>query len=415
MNLPLFDFSEPEPAPKRQVLSVSELNRQLRETLQSRFPSIWISGEASDIARPQSGHIYLTLKDNEGQIKAVIWRGVASRLRFDLKDGMELICEGSLDVYPPRGTYQLILRQIEPKGMGALQLALEQLRERLSREGLFSPDRKRPLPRFPRRVAVVTSPTGAAIRDFLEVQRRRWRGSQVLVLPTRVQGAEAAEEIVAAIHAAQRLLPRPDVLVVTRGGGSLEDLWCFNDERVVRAIASAQIPVVSAIGHEIDVTLSDLAADVRALTPSEAAERVSPSQADVQAELDSLSRLMSQSLRRRLQLARARLEALARRPVLDRPAQRLHDLARHLDEYDARLQRGIALRIERSERRLETLSGQLEALSPLQVLARGYSVTQRADDGHVLRSANESAVGDLLRTRLAVGELLSRVIETTPP
>jgi exodeoxyribonuclease VII large subunit len=391
------------------------LNRQLRETLQSRFPSIWISGEASDIARPQSGHIYLTLKDNEGQIKAVIWRGVASRLRFDLKDGMELICEGSLDVYPPRGTYQLILRQIEPKGMGALQLALEQLRERLSREGLFSPDRKRPLPRFPRRVAVVTSPTGAAIRDFLEVQRRRWRGSQVLVLPTRVQGAEAAEEIVAAIHAAQRLLPRPDVLVVTRGGGSLEDLWCFNDERVVRAIASAQIPVVSAIGHEIDVTLSDLAADVRALTPSEAAERVSPSQADVQAELDSLSRLMSQSLRRRLQLARARLEALARRPVLDRPAQRLHDLARHLDEYDARLQRGIALRIERSERRLETLSGQLEALSPLQVLARGYSVTQRADDGHVLRSANESAVGDLLRTRLAVGELLSRVIETTPP
>jgi exodeoxyribonuclease VII large subunit len=309
----------------------------------------------------------------------------------------------------------LILRQIEPKGMGALQLALEQLRERLSREGLFSPDRKRPLPRFPRRVAVVTSPTGAAIRDFLEVQRRRWRGSQVLVLPTRVQGAEAAEEIVAAIHAAQRLLPRPDVLVVTRGGGSLEDLWCFNDERVVRAIASAQIPVVSAIGHEIDVTLSDLAADVRALTPSEAAERVSPSQADVQAELDSLSRLMSQSLRRRLQLARARLEALARRPVLDRPAQRLHDLARHLDEYDARLQRGIALRIERSERRLETLSGQLEALSPLQVLARGYSVTQRADDGHVLRSANESAVGDLLRTRLAVGELLSRVIETTPP
>ena len=263
-------FSPRTAGGQRPLLSISQLNELLRETIQAVFPSVWVSGEISDLTRPQSGHVYLTLKDDQSQLRAVIWRGTARSLRFDLQDGMQVVCEGAVDIYPPRGTYQLVIRQLEPRGVGALQLVLTQLRERLTAEGLFDVRHKRPLPRFPRRIAVITSPTGAAIRDFLEVVRQRWHGSHVLLIPTRVQGAEATDEIIQALRLAQRLRPRPDVLVLTRGGGSLEDLWCFNEERLVREIHAAQIPLISAIGHEIDVTLADLVADVRALTPTEA-------------------------------------------------------------------------------------------------------------------------------------------------
>ncbi len=261
---------------------------------------------------------------------------------------------------------------------------------------------------------MITSPTGAAIRDFLEVQRRRWQGTEVLIVPTRVQGAEAAGEIVAALERVQRLRPRPDILVVTRGGGSLEDLWCFNDERVVRAIAEATVPVVSAVGHEIDVTLADLAADVRALTPSEAAERIAPSQADVQAELESLRRLLLGQLERRLQLAHARLDALAQRPALARPEQRLQDWARRVDEWEQRLNQGLLVRQSRIAQQLENLAGRLDALSPLAVLGRGYSLTERVNDGSLLRDAAETSVDELIRTRLARGEIVSRVVATSP-
>jgi exodeoxyribonuclease VII large subunit len=402
----LNSFEEPRP---RQVLTVTELNLRLRDALQRQFPSVWVSGEISDLARPRSGHIYLTLKDDQGQIRAVMWRTTAQHLPFDLTDGLEVICEGQIDLYPPRGSYQLIVRQIEPKGTGALQLALQQLRQRLAAEGLFDASRKRPLPRFPRQVAVVTSPTGAAIHDFLEVQRRRWQGSQVLVIPTRVQGAEAAAEIAAAIQCAQRLRPLPDVLVVTRGGGSLEDLWCFNDERVVRAIASSPMPVVSAVGHEIDVTLADLAADVRALTPSEAAERVSPSCDDLRIELDGWSRLLWRLLQRRLQMARAHLELLAVRPALARPEQRLRDLSRRLDETEYRLHHSLAQQLRHTHRHLEGLAGRLDALSPLAVLGRGYSLTLDDATGDVIRSAEQARAGRLIRTRLASGQLISQV------
>ena len=255
-------FSPRTAGGQRPLLSISQLNELLRETIQAVFPSVWVSGEISDLTRPQSGHVYLTLKDDQSQLRAVIWRGTARSLRFDLQDGMQVVCEGAVDIYPPRGTYQLVIRQLEPRGVGALQLALSQLRERLTAEGLFDVRHKRPLPRFPRRIAVITSPTGAAIRDFLEVVRQRWHGSHVLLIPTRVQGAEATDEIIQALRLAQRLRPRPDVIVLTRGGGSLEDLWCFNEERLVREIHAAQIPLISAIGHEIDVTLADLVADV---------------------------------------------------------------------------------------------------------------------------------------------------------
>ena len=305
------------------VLTVGQLTAMIKETLESVFMRVWVSGEISDISRPQSGHVYFTLKDSEAQIRGVMWCTTASRLRFNLEDGLDVICCGDVDVYPPRGSYQLVVRQMEPRGVGALQLALRQLQQRLAAEGLFDPRHKKPLPQFPRRIALVTSPSGAAIRDFLEVLRRRWLNVEVLVIPVRVQGDGAAGEIAAGIGMANRLRPRPDVLVVTRGGGSLEDLWSFNEEAVVRAIFAAEIPVISAVGHEIDVTLSDLVADVRALTPSEAAERVVPSCEEVSARLQHLRRRLGGSLRSRAAEAPARLAALEQRRVLRKPYERL--------------------------------------------------------------------------------------------
>ncbi len=258
-NLP--DDTPPEPA-QPQVLTVAELTARIKDLLETSFDSVWVAGEISNLSRPHSGHCYLTLKEDEAQIRCALWRNTLSRLRFDLNDGLQVVCRGRLDVYAPRGSYQLIIEDIEPKGIGALELALRQLRDRLAREGLFDPARKRPLPAFVRRIAVVTSPSGAAIHDFLQVLGRRWRGADVIIFPTRVQGEGAAAEIAAAIATANRLPLAIDCLVVTRGGGSLEDLWAFNEEAVVRAIHASRIPVICAIGHEIDVTLSDLVADV---------------------------------------------------------------------------------------------------------------------------------------------------------
>ncbi|MDZ4820816.1 MAG: exodeoxyribonuclease VII large subunit, partial [Planctomycetota bacterium] len=239
------------------VLSVSQLTLFVKELVEAAFPSVWVAGEISNFSRPQSGHCYLTLKDDQAQIKAVIWRTTAAKMRFEPQDGLEVICRGHLDLYPPRGTYQLVIEEIQPKGIGALELALRKLREKLQAEGLFDPARKRPLPLLPRRIAFVTSPTGAAVRDFLEVIRRRWSGASVLIVPTKVQGDGAAKEIAAAIAMANRISDQSvasngqpiDVLVVGRGGGSLEDLWAFNEEPVIRAIYASSIPVVSAVGH----------------------------------------------------------------------------------------------------------------------------------------------------------------------
>ncbi len=291
------DFSD-DLVPAR-PLSVWELTVQVKDLVEAAFPGVWVTGEISNFSRPQSGHCYLTLKDERAQLRAAMWRPVASRVRFDMHDGLEVICKGRLEVYAPRGSYQLIIEEIEPKGMGALELALRQLREKLAREGLFDPARKRPLPSFVRQIAVVTSPTGAAIRDFLQVLARRWRGADVLIAPARVQGEGAAEEIAAAIATLNQLARPIDCLVVTRGGGSLEDLWAFNEEIVVRAIAASRIPVISAVGHEIDVTLSDLAADLRALTPSEAAELVAPAAEELSAGLGQIQKRLTAALRSR--------------------------------------------------------------------------------------------------------------------
>jgi exodeoxyribonuclease VII large subunit len=393
----------------QQTLTVSQLTGQIKNALEGEFPSVWVAGEVSNYSRPQSGHSYFTLKDDQAQIRAVMWRGTASRLKFELADGLDVICHGHIDVYAPRGSYQLVVDELQPKGMGALELALRKLRDKLAAEGLFDPARKRKLPLFPRRLAFVTSPTGAAVRDFLEVLRRRWRGVDVLVIPARVQGDGAAAEIVAGVRLANRLTPQPDVLVVGRGGGSLEDLWAFNEEPVVRAIAASRIPTVSAVGHEIDVTLADLAADVRALTPSEAAERVVPAAEEISARVRSYHQRLRHAAHRRVLWLRARWEGIAAQRPFRRPFDLVHDPSRRLDELALHGHAATRRLVRDRENRLATLAGKIQSLSPLEVLARGYTITQGASSGAVVREARQLRVGQLIVTRFAAGEATSKV------
>jgi exodeoxyribonuclease VII large subunit len=306
----------------------------------------------------------------------------------------------------------LVIEEIQPRGIGALELALRKLREKLAAEGLFDPARKRPLPSFPRRIAFVTSPTGAAVRDFLQVLERRWRGASVLIIPARVQGDGAAAEIAAGIAMANRLVGTDhavDVLVVGRGGGSLEDLWAFNEEIVVRAIAGSRLPVVSAVGHEIDVTLSDLAADVRALTPSEAAERVVPAADELQAALAVRQQRLIRALRRRAVEARRRLEQFAAHRAFRRPFDRVLNHARELDLLAGRISRAIRQRVVGAKTLATALAAQLESLSPLAILGRGYSLTTRLSNGALIDDAGALAIGDQIRTRFAHGQAISEV------
>jgi exodeoxyribonuclease VII large subunit len=350
----------------------------------------------------------LTLKDDAAQIRAVIWRSTAARLKFEVHDGLEVVAAGPIEIYEARGSYQLIVEQLLPQGLGALELAFRQLCEKLSAQGLFAAERKRKLPRFPRRIALVTSPTGAAVRDMLQVITRRWPAADIVIVPVAVQGEGAAEQIARALRGVHRL-PGVEVAIAGRGGGSPEDLWAFNEEVVARAIYDCRIPVVSAVGHEIDVTIADLVADVRALTPSEAGERVVPHRDEVRAELVRLEKHLVQALRSQAATARARLEALASRRVLTRPIERLHELARYIDELEVRGRRAIANRLSLARQQLIAAGGRLEALSPLKVLERGYSVTRLLSSGTVVRSSGQARPGDLLETRLHSGRLTSRV------
>ncbi len=408
MEAPLFEQHD------RPVLSVSVLTARIKAALEVEFSSVWVEGELSDVSRHRSGHVYLTLKDGESQIRGVVWRTTASRLGFEPQDGMQVICCGNVDVYAPRGSYQLIIRKMEPKGIGALQMALRQLQQRLSAEGLFAAERKRALPRFPNRIGFVTSPTGAAVRDFVEVLRGRWQGAHVTVIPTRVQGTGAAAEIAAAIRQANQLQPALDVLVVGRGGGSLEDLWCFNEEAVVRAIHESDVPVVSAVGHEIDVTLSDLVADARALTPTDAGQMLVPSREELQAVLRNFRQRLTTALQSRALTARARVEAAANSRVLRKPFDNVHLLSRNLDELEARIVRAVRQRHALAGRQLASIANQLESLSPIGVLGRGYSLTTHAADGRLIRSSADLNVGDAIHTRFGKGAAVSRIEEITP-
>jgi len=400
-------------AASEDILTVSELTHRIRRAIEDEFDRVAVIGELSNIRRPGSGHIYLTLKDAGAQLAAVIWRSTAARLRFDLEDGMEVIVSGNLTVYEPRGSYQIVVSSIRPKGVGALQLAFLQLRDKLEKEGLFRPEAKQPLPSLPACVGVVTSATGAAIHDILTVIGRRFPPAHIVVRPVRVQGEGAAEEIAAAIEEFNAWRGA-DVLIVGRGGGSLEDLWAFNEEIVARAIHASKIPIISAVGHEIDVTIADLVADYRALTPSEAAEVVLPRLQDLQAELSALRDRLALSVRRRAEQARAQLEQLRGSYGFRAPLELVRGHEQRLDDLMASAALALRRRLESCHERLATASGRLAALNPLAVLERGYSITRVRESAAVVTQASQVEPGQALETILHRGRILSSVESTEP-
>ena len=395
------------------AMSVSELSARVKDRIEPAFADVWVAGEVSNLTRASSGHVYLSLKDESALMRAVIWRGTAAQLAIDPADGLQVVVHGRLEVYAPRGTYQLTIDRLHALGTGTLEAQLRRLRDALDREGLFAPARKRPIPAFPRRIALVTSPTGAAIADFLTALFARWKGSEVIVVPSRVQGAGAADELATALAAAARLVPAVDVIALVRGGGSLEDLWAFNEEALVRAIAASPIPVVSGVGHEIDVTLADLAADLRALTPTDAAAQVSPDGPQVAAAVSALGVRLQAGLGRRVTLARERVVQLARSRIFADPSRLVRDRRLVLDQQAARLRRLAGAAVDRGRERLAAAAGRLEAGSPLHLLARGWSVTTGADDRTALRSVAGLRVGDEIVTQLADGRLWSRLERIT--
>ncbi len=405
--------TEPALPPGVKVLSVSDLTADLRRLLEDAFLCVWVGGEVSNFKKHASGHLYFTLKDAEAQIRAVVWRSSAWRVRFQVKDGLEVIARGRVSVFPPRGEYQLVIDELQPKGMGALELALRQLKEKLFQRGWFDPKRKKRLPAYPRRIALVTSPSGAALKDMLRIIPRRWPVADILLCPVAVQGAGAAAEIAQAIRRLNELR-LAEVMIVGRGGGSLEDLWAFNEEIVAEAIFHSRIPVISAVGHQIDETIADLVADRRAATPSEAAELVVPDRVETSRCLADLRQRLTIGLRERLRAARKQVDALAQRRIFRQPYQWIRDNEQRLDEWSLRAGRAVRLLLLRCRERVQSHAAHLEGLSPLKVLGRGYSLTRREDGTTLIRSADDVRVGERIATRLARGELLSRVEQVRP-
>jgi exodeoxyribonuclease VII large subunit len=409
-----------------QVISVSELNRHIREILEGRFPLLWLKGEISNFKAHTSGHFYFSLKDAKAQINAVMFRGFNSQLKFRPEDGMEVVVRGKVTVYEPRGNYQIFCELMDPVGAGALQKAYEQLKAKLQKEGLFDAARKRPLPELPRHIVIVTSPTGAAIRDMLNVLGRRYKGAKISLVPCKVQGDQAPREIVAAIQLANRLSD-VDVMIVGRGGGSIEDLWAFNDEGVARAIAASRVPVISAVGHEVDFTIADFVADLRAPTPSAAAELVVKNAADLKSRIEGLQKSMVISMDHQLRNLNQAVANLSRR-LID-PQRRIQDAAIRCDELLQRLhvdinrlieQRRLKLKPLESElrslvkrdllskrKKLELKMAVLDSISPLKVFERGFSVVMRA--GNIVSDVDQLKSGDSVNVKLAKGEFVAEV------
>jgi len=394
-------------------LSVSEFTHQIKSQIEARFDSVWVVGQISNLTYHRSGHVYLTLKDEGSQLSAVVWKTSVSKIKFKLKDGMEIVCRGYLNVYPPQGKYQMVINELQPKGIGTLELAFLQLREKLLAEGLFDPVRKKPLPSLLRRVAVITSPTGAAVKDFLQILTRRTKMIDVLIVPAKVQGDGAAKEIAAALYKVNQM-GGIDCIVLTRGGGSMEDLWAFNEEILIRAVAASGIPVVSAVGHEIDVTLCDFAADIRAATPSEAAERISREDSDRHRELLQINRRLNDSIKHRLCTATEKLHTLARHPIFRRPEQLIESRRYILGLLEERLDLLMDHRLQSLRDRLGKVSASLEALSPLSILSRGYTLTENVE-GRLIQSASEVQIGDTIRTRFLDGVVESRCCSEPQP
>ncbi len=457
MNFPLFPPGPERGAtpsrPERDVYTVSRLNKEVRLLLESGMPLLWLEAELSNFAAPASGHWYFSLKDSQAQVRCAMWRQRNSQVRFRPKDGMAVLVRARVGLYEPRGEYQLIVEHLEEAGEGALKREFEKLKAKLAAEGLFAIERKRPLPAVPRRIGVVTSRTGAAIHDILRVLRARFPVAAVLLYPTAVQGAAAVPEIVRAIETASRR-NECDVLIIARGGGSLEDLWCFNDERVARAIAACRVPTVSGVGHEVDVTIADFVADVRAPTPSAAALAATPDKTTWLATLALLStrfggamgrylrgrglalgaalqrlqvshpgaRLAQHAqrlddLEQRLRLAlranvagrRQRLDILSTRLWRENPRHRLEALCAHAATLRQRLTATITATLAAREQRLALASRTLDAVSPLATLGRGFAVVSRVEDGALLRDAAQAPPGTEIEARLSKGSLRARV------
>ncbi len=394
----------------RDILEVSQVNGYLKSVLDQDplLQRLMIRGELSNYKVYPSGHHYFTLKDSESALRCVMFRSSASRLRFQPENGMKVIASGRITVYPRDGAYQLYCDSLTPEGAGDLAIAFEQLKAKLSEEGLFDPEHKKPLPKYPHRIAIVTSSAGAAIHDMLRILKARYPLSKVILLPVRVQGMEAPPEIAGAIRYCNRY-QIADLIITGRGGGSMEDLWAFNDERVARAIYDSQIPVISAVGHEPDVTISDYVADLRAATPSNAAELAVPDQQELIQMLDSLSSKMAGDLRRKLSFFRQRLDHLSASRVLRSPGQYFADRRLALEHLTLRLTSAQRALIVSARGDLGRLASAMDAMSPLKVLSRGYSLTTTAD-GTTVRSVSQIKIGDSVEIRLPDGRLDAEII-----
>lgn len=391
-----------------QAYSVYAITRMIKDTLASSFHDIWVEGEISNYLHHSSGHRYFNLKDDKAVLKITLWRSVGSSLKFEPQNGGKVLAYGDISVYEKAGQYQLNCRKLIPVGIGELELAFRQLHERLAAEGLFAPDLKKPTPRYPTKIGVVTSPTGAAIRDIINVARRRNDTVQLIIHPAQVQGSGAAETIAAGI---EYLNTRDDIdLIITgRGGGSLEDLWPFNEEVTIRAIVASRIPVISAVGHEVDTTLSDLAADLRAPTPSAAAEIAVWSRREFEDLIDGHINREAMLLGHRLKSARSELKGLMGRPVFSRPQELIGQRRQYLDTLTQRLITSGKTVFERRGQRLSSIAARLDALSPLKVLQRGYSVSRKMPSGQVLKAAEDILPGDRMETLLSRGRIVSFV------
>ncbi len=398
------------------IYSVFEVTSRIKRILDgdAELRNLYVKGELSNLSQPTSGHLYFTLKDELSELQCVMFREQSRGLLFVPEDGMSVIVRGHLSVYEKRGKYQLYVDELQAAGLGALYLAFEQLKKRLKAEGLFDARHKKPIPCFPHCIGLITSSTGAAIRDILKITKKRYPHVHILLAPVAVQGEGASLQIVRAIRLMNRYSEereRIDVLIVGRGGGSLEELWAFNEEQVARAIFASEIPVISAVGHETDFTIADFVADKRAATPSEAAELVVPDMREVEKNLRTLELRLRQNVFQALETYRKRLANIAQNILFRKPSERINQYRQTVDELKRTLEKELTHRIALQRKHLQALIGKLDALSPLAILDRGYSICLRLTDGRLVRSVHDIAVGDALRVLLKDGEAVSEVKE----
>lgn len=398
------DYSEITP----KIFTVTEVTRQIRELLESNFPDICIAGEISNFRPAASGHFYFSLKDATAQMRAVMFRGANSRLKFRPEDGLEVICFGKIGVYEPRGEYQILIQHMEPKGIGDLQLAFEQLKKKLEAEGLFAPERKRVIPFLPKKIGIVTSPTGAAIRDMIHILQRRFPNIEILIAPVLVQGENAAGEIAQAIQELNRLAT-VDVIIVGRGGGSIEDLWAFNEEVVARAIFESKIPIISAVGHETDFTIADFVADLRAPTPSAAAELVIPVKEELVYTVEQLKHRSKKAIARILENLHLQIRQWTN--LIRDPSRRLADLALTLDRLTDRLVTSLEHSLEMKKENILHLRRHLEGLNPKNTLARGYSIVTRKGSNHPITKARDLKKEEVVTIQLHDGSAEAGVMK----